>query len=79
MNNLDIELLMYYSINIDQHPNIVTSGVSKSTLILQECGLIKPSQLGSGMQTTKRGKKYIEMLCNTPLPEVTEVWVDPRA
>lgn len=38
--------------------------------------LIERREDGMGYTTTERGRAFVEMLCNTPLP--ISKWVDPR-
>lgn len=61
----DIEILMGYDRGVTNGPS------SKTSAKLRELGLIEGSTI-----VTERGKIFIMMLLNTPLPE--RRWADPR-
>lgn len=48
--------------------------VIQATRYLLECGLIESCEASSGYVSTSRGKAWISMLCETPLP--TAAWLN---
>ena len=61
------------------HPDPGTNLSALNDMILEQCVEAKHVGGGDGQyRLLPRGKKYIEMLCDTPLPEQTKRWADPR-
>lgn len=73
----DIEVLIHCHISPSPHPRIGMSAVAGAIKMLKHNGLIRNE---SGMddmvcwRTTERGKAFLQVLCDTPLP--TQAWVD---
>jgi hypothetical protein len=72
-----IEVALHYYSRPVPHPRYDAGAVREAVDALVQLGLMRPDeQAGSGYRFTEKGKTWIELLCETPMP--VEVWVDPR-
>lgn len=60
--------------HVTRHMLGLTLGVRQGLI---KKGLLKLTDCGDYYQITRKGLKYVDMLCLTPLP-VKDDWVDPR-
>jgi hypothetical protein len=70
----DIEILIHCHTTPLVHPRIDAPAVKESLEMMESHNLIYQEILEEYYLTTDKGKAYIAMLCNTPMPE--QVWVD---
>jgi hypothetical protein len=81
MTPLQITMMLhYYAIAAPyaQHEpeHAISPAVRSQTQDLADAGLIEPSSTsGSGWRSTDKGKAYVEMLCDLPVPVCK--WVQP--
>lgn len=81
MNPNEIEIMIHCHTSRATNPRRHAPAVKEAMSMLEAAEMIKPAIPESGADadyfvTTEKGKKYIEMLCETPMPE--KVWSDPR-
>jgi hypothetical protein len=73
MTPVCIQALMHW--HYCDEPLPVTPAFTDAIKVLRTSGLI--DRLPDDKHTTTaRGKAYVEMICNTPFPEMA--WIDPR-
>lgn len=75
----DIEIMIHCHTSRAPHPRRGAPAVGESIAMLEDFGMIRfeTSKSEPGyFTTTEKGAKYIEMLCQTPMP--VQEWRDPR-
>jgi hypothetical protein len=75
MTPSDIEVLLHFNISNEPHPRETAPAVAHTIHWFINVNVIVAK--GGGMfDLTERGRKLLQMLCDTPLPE--HAWTDPR-
>lgn len=77
MTPSDIEFLIHCHISREKHTRESSPAVKDAIARFLRLDLIRVNDK-SDFETTDRGKKLVEMLCSTPLPEQEIRWCDPR-
>jgi len=85
MTPLHIELMIHYYTSSAEFKRIEAPACSEYAKQLVGWGLLEDSEnkvrisnssVVASYQSTPRGKAFVEMLCNTPLPQLS--FIDPR-
>lgn len=77
MTPYQIKLILHWHCVVDRFPHDNAPIYAPTMAGMISDGLLKRSEEGEGFYTTtERGAKFVEMLCETPLPE--SHWLDPR-
>ena len=69
----DLEILIHFNCSGEPHPRRSAPAVKDSIKMLEMLNLIE-GRTDESYNTTERGKCYMKLLCNLPLPE--KVWLD---
>jgi hypothetical protein len=77
MTPYQIKLILHWHCVADRFPHDSAPIYGETMAWMISDGLIKRNDEDAGLYTTtERGAKFVEMLCETPLPE--NRWLDPR-
>jgi hypothetical protein len=77
MTPYQIKLILHWYCVVDRFPQASAPIYDETMAWMLRDGLIEPRRDVEGLYTTtERGAKFVEMLCDTPLPE--NRWLDPR-
>lgn len=78
MSPFEIKLILHWHCVVDRFPHENAPIYAPTMARMISDDLIKRREDDESLYiTTKRGAKFVEMLCDTPLP-VDGGWVDPR-
>ena len=76
----DINVLLHYHTCPDSHPRISAPAIQSAVYKFIEDGILEEfnneHHVNYKIRTTDRGRKFVDMLCETPYPE--KRWIDPR-
>lgn len=74
---LHIELMLHYCASNVRHPRAHAPAVADCTKELQKHGLIEltPDESPVDYAATEKGKAFLELICQTPLP--VRAWMHP--
>lgn len=76
MTPSEIEILLHCHVSPEPHPREHAPAVREALNMFKILGAIEIDYTNGGHQTTEKGKKWVEMLCDTPEPVAR--FVDPR-
>jgi hypothetical protein len=77
MSPFEIKLILHWHCVVDRFPHDTAPIYAPTMANMIADGLIAPREDEPKLYTTtERGSKFVEMLCETPLPE--SHWLDPR-
>ncbi len=77
MTPYQIKLILHWHCVVDRFPQANSPIYGETMAAMIADGLLKKREDSDGLYTTtERGAKFVEMLCETPLP--VERWLDPR-
>jgi len=65
----DIEVMLYHYYSPEPHPRENAPAVKAAIEKFVRAGLLKWSDETQLFETTKRGNKWVQMICDTPYPE----------
>jgi hypothetical protein len=75
----DIEVLIHCHCFAEPHPRLEAPAIKDTIRCFLKEDLIVPDNTKEHIfWTTDKGKKLIDMLCETPLPVLYQGWKDPR-
>ena len=84
---MDIEVVLHYYYSPEPHPRYRVA-LQQSVQRMVAAGVLDlKSDIGDypsdgkaagDFKITDRGRKFMEMICDTPLPVKNDEWVDPR-
>jgi hypothetical protein len=76
----DIDVLLHYYVSPEPHPRHNSPAVQSTVDTFIEDGILEEvnneHHVTYKIRTTDRGRKFVEMICETPYPE--KRWIDPR-
>ena len=79
MTPYEIDLILWHHVCREPWPKSDAPIFQGTIDALVDARILEPMPMASGRHTyatTDRGKRFVEMLCETPFPE--QRWIDPR-